>query len=50
MSTLAQRSVLGHSGQPLDQIHLLGIASRGFHGVLQSEREARDVVSAAPPV
>ena len=46
MSTLAQRSVLGRSGEALDQIHISGIAARGFHGVLTSEREAGQDFSA----
>ena len=46
MSVLVQRSVLGASGYPLDQIHIRGIAARGFHGVLQSEREAGQDFSA----
>ena len=46
MSTLNQRSVLGRSGDALDQIHLSGIAARGFHGVLASEREAGQDFSA----
>ena len=46
MSTLVQRSVLDASGFPLDQIQILGIAARGFHGVLESEREAGQDFSA----
>lgn len=46
MSTLVQRSVLGSSGYPLDQIHIAGIAARGFHGVLESERIAGQDFSA----
>src|SRR5690606_19671460 len=36
----------GKSGYPLDQIHIRGIAARGFHGVLQSERDAGQDFSA----
>ena len=46
MSTLVQRSVLDASGFPLDQIQILGIVARGFHGVLESEREAGQDFSA----
>lgn len=46
MSTLAQRSVLDRSGYSLDTIHIAGIAARGFHGVLESEREAGQDFSA----
>lgn len=46
MSVLVQRSVLGKSGYPLDQIHIRGIAARGYHGVLQSERDAGQDFSA----
>ena len=46
MSTLTQRSGRGRSDGALDQIHLSGIAARGFHGVLESEREAGQDFSA----
>lgn len=46
MSTLVQRSVLDGGGLPFDQIQIRGIAARGFHGVLESERESGQDFSA----